>query len=66
MKAVLVMEMQGNCLECPLLNGSDECVVQDEECLPAGADTRTEAECLQPWICGRLECLPGCNRRSRK
>ncbi len=31
MKAVLVMEMPENCLECPLLNGSDECVMQDED-----------------------------------
>lgn len=31
MKAILVMEMPENCLECPLFNGSDECVVQDED-----------------------------------
>lgn len=31
MKAILVMEMPENCLECPLLNGSDECVMQDED-----------------------------------
>lgn len=31
MKAILVMEMPENCLECPLLNGSDECIMQDED-----------------------------------
>lgn len=31
MKAILVMEMPENCIKCPLLNGSDECIVQDEE-----------------------------------
>ena len=41
MKAILVMEMPENCLECPLLNGSDECVVQDEDANFA-ADTMSE------------------------
>lgn len=32
MKAILVMEkMPEDCLECPLLNGSDECVMQDAD-----------------------------------
>ena len=47
MKAVLVMEMQGNCLECPLLNGSDECVVQDEDANYA-ADTMSELRNVCP------------------
>ena len=41
MKAILVMEMPENCLECPLSNGSDECVVQDEDTNFA-ADTMSE------------------------
>lgn len=31
MKAILVMEIPENCLECPLLNGSDNCIMQDED-----------------------------------
>ena len=49
MKAVLVMEMQGNCLECPLLNGSDECVVQDEDANYA-ADTMSELRNVCPLV----------------
>lgn len=30
-KAVLVMDMPENCTECPLLNGADECIMQDED-----------------------------------
>lgn len=41
MKAILVMEMPGNCLECPLLNGSDECTVQNEDA-NCFADTLSE------------------------
>lgn len=30
-KAVLVIDMPENCYECPMLNGSDECILQDED-----------------------------------
>lgn len=30
-KSVLVIETPESCVHCPLLNGSDECVVQDED-----------------------------------
>lgn len=30
-KAVLVIDMPEKCLECPMLNGNDECILQDED-----------------------------------
>ena len=29
-KSVLVMDTPKNCIHCPLLNGADECTVQDD------------------------------------
>ncbi len=31
MKAILVMEMPENCLDCPSLTGEDECIAQNED-----------------------------------
>lgn len=31
MKAIMVMEMPECCLDCPMMNGSGDCVMQDEE-----------------------------------
>ena len=31
MKAVLVMDMPEKCLECKMLNGSDECILQSDD-----------------------------------
>ena len=30
-KSVLVIDTPKNCIYCPLLNGSDECMVQDDD-----------------------------------
>ena len=30
-KAILVIDMPKSCEECPMLNGADECIWQDEE-----------------------------------
>lgn len=30
-KVMLVMDEPKKCLECPMLNGSDECILQDED-----------------------------------
>lgn len=30
-KSVLVIDAPESCMQCPLLNGSDECVMQDED-----------------------------------
>ncbi len=30
-KSVLVIDTPESCIQCPLLNGSDECVMQDED-----------------------------------
>lgn len=30
-KAVLVMDMPESCEKCPMLNGADECILQDED-----------------------------------
>lgn len=30
-KAILVMDMPEYCSECPLLDGNDECIMQDED-----------------------------------
>lgn len=49
MKAILVMEMPGSCLECPLSNGNDECVVQDEDTNFA-ADTMSELRNSCPLV----------------
>lgn len=38
-KSVLVIDTPENCLDCPLLNGSDECSVQSE-------DANTNADCF--------------------
>lgn len=31
MKAMLVMDMPESCLKCPMLNGNDECIIQDDD-----------------------------------
>lgn len=49
MKAILVMEMPENCIVCPLSNGSDECVVQDEDANIA-ADTMSELRASCPLV----------------
>lgn len=41
MKAILVMDMPENCITCPLCNGNDECLMQDENANFA-ADTISE------------------------
>ena len=41
MKAILVMDMPENCMVCPLCNGNDECIIQDEDANFA-ADTISE------------------------
>ena len=41
MKAILVMDMPENCMTCPLCNGIDECIIQDEDANFA-ADTISE------------------------
>lgn len=30
-KAILIMDMPEYCTECPLLDGNDECILQDED-----------------------------------
>ena len=30
-KAVLIMDMPESCEKCPMLNGADECILQDED-----------------------------------
>lgn len=30
-KAILVIDIPENCLKCPMLNGADECILQDED-----------------------------------
>ena len=30
-KAILVMDMPSSCVKCPMLNGRDECILQDED-----------------------------------
>ncbi len=30
-KVMLIMDEPKNCLECPMLNGNDECILQDED-----------------------------------
>lgn len=43
MKAILVMDMPENCITCPLCNGNDECLMQDENANFA-ADTISEPD----------------------
>ena len=31
MKAILVIDMPEECLKCQMLNGNDECILQDED-----------------------------------
>ena len=30
-KAILVLNMPDSCLKCPMCNGNDECILQDED-----------------------------------
>ena len=51
-KAILVIDMPENCGECPLLNGADECILQDE-------DTNFLADTLSDLMAGcPLKKLP--------
>ena len=41
-KSVLVMETPDKCMRCPLLNGADECIVQDDDANAKAGDSWDE------------------------
>ena len=44
-KAILVMDMPKSCIDCPLKNDDDDCVVQDEESNRAGTFEELRLTC---------------------
>lgn len=45
-KSVLVIDTPKNCMECPLLTGSDECIMQDDDAnFNADSFTRLQERC---------------------